>query len=355
MNGILSQYMMRTILAATALVLVVLLALAGLFEFIAELDDTRGDYQTPRVILYTLLRLPQLAFEMLPVAALIGSLLGLGALAANSEIIVMRSAGLSIRKLSGMVAMTGGVLLVITGLLGEFIGPPLDYFARNMRLEARYGEDEDRLGNATWVRDGEVILHLERVSSEFEFGSIYLFLLDENNGLASIARAENSGIDKDDRWVLENLRETRFVDDSVQVVESSLEIGDFNIDAETLGISLVKPQSLSGRGLARYIAYLKRNSLDARRYETELWYRIARTATVLIMPVLALAFVFGSLRTGGAGARLMIGVVIGLAYYLASEMLANSGQVFNFDPAVIAWLPSVLLAIVTVIALNRIR
>ena len=355
MNGILSQYMMRTILAATALVLVVLLALAGLFEFIAELDDTRGDYQTPRVILYTLLRLPQLAFEMLPVAALIGSLLGLGALAANSEIIVMRSAGLSIRKLSGMVAMTGGVLLVITGLLGEFIGPPLDYFARNMRLEARYGEDEDRLGNATWVRDGEVILHLERVSSEFEFGSIYLFLLDENNGLASIARAENSGIDKDDRWVLENLRETRFVDDSVQVVESSLEIGDFNIDAETLGISLVKPQSLSGRGLASYIAYLKRNSLDARRYETELWYRIARTATVLIMPVLALAFVFGSLRTGGAGARLMIGVVIGLAYYLASEMLANSGQVFNFDPAVIAWLPSALLAIVTVIALNRIR
>ncbi len=355
MNSILSQYMMRAILAATALVLVVLLALAGLFEFIAELDDTRGDYQTPRVILYTLLRLPQLAFEMLPVAALIGSLLGLGALAANSEIIVMRAAGLSIRKLSGMVAMTGGVLLVFTGLLGEFIGPPLDFFARNMRLEARFGQDEDRLGNATWVRDGPVILHLERVSSEFEFGSIYLFLLDENNGLASIARAENSGIDEEDRWVLENLRETRFVDDAVQVVASSLAIEEFNIDAETLGISLVKPQSLSGRGLVSYIAYLKRNSLDARRYETELWYRIARTATVLIMPILALAFVFGSLRTGGAGARLMIGVVIGLAYYLASEMLANSGQVFNFEPAVIAWLPSALLAIVTVIALNRIR
>ena len=355
MNGILSQYMMRTILAATALVLVVLLALAGLFEFIAELDDTRGDYQTPQVILYTLLRLPQLAFEMLPVAALIGSLLGLGALAANSEIIVMRAAGLSIRKMSGMVAMTGAVLLVFTALLGEFIGPPLDYFARNMRLEARYGQDEDRLGNATWVRDGAVILHLERVSSEFEFGSIYLFLLNENNGLASIARAENSGIDKDDRWVLENLRETRFDDDGVRVVESTLAIEDFNIDAETLGISLVKPHSLSGRGLISYIAYLRRNSLDARRYETELWYRIARTATVLIMPVLALAFVFGSLRTGGAGARLMIGVVIGLSYYLASEMLANSGQVFNFDPAVIAWLPSAMLAVVTVIALNRIR
>jgi lipopolysaccharide export system permease protein len=354
-NGILSQYMMRTILASTALVLVVLLALAGLFEFIAELDDTRGDYQTPRVILYTLLRLPQIAVEMLPVAALIGSLLGLGALAANSEIIVMRSAGLSIRKLSAMVAVTGFVLLVITALLGEFIGPPLDYFARNMRLEARFQHDDDRLRNPTWVRDGPVILHLERVSSEFEFGSVYMFMLNEENGLASIARAENSGIDKNDHWILENLRETRFEGDGVQVVESSLAVESFNIDAEVLGISLVKPQSLSGRGLLSYISYLKRNSLDVRRYETELWYRIARTATVLIMPVLALAFVFGSLRTGGAGARLMIGIVIGLAYYLASEMLANSGQVFNFDPAVIAWLPSALLALVTVIALNRIR
>ena len=355
MNGILSQYMMRTILASTALVLVVLLALAGLFEFIAELDDIQGDYQTPRVILYTLLRLPQLAFEMLPVAALIGSLLGLGALAANSEIIVMRSAGLSIRQLSGMVAGTGFILLVITGLLGEFIGPPLDFFARNMRLEARFQQDDSRLSNGTWVRDGPVILHLERVSSEFEFGTVYMFLLDDENGLASIARAENSGIDKDDRWVLENLRETRFEDEGVQVFESSLAIESFNIDAEVLGISLVKPQSLSGRGLMSYVAYLKRNSLDARRYETELWYRIARTATVLIMPVLALAFVFGSLRTGGAGARLMIGVVIGLSYYLASEMLANSGQIFRFDPAVIAWLPSVLLALVTVVALNRMR
>lgn len=355
MIGILSQYMMRAIIAATALVLVVLLALAGLFEFIAELDDVRGDYQTPQVILYTLLRLPQLAFEMLPVAVLIGSLLALGGLAANSEIIVMRASGLSVRQLSAMVAVSGLALLVFTGLLGEFIGPPLDYFARNMRLEARFEQEDDRLGNETWVRDGPVVLHLERVSSEFEFGSVYLFLLDENAGLAAVARADNSGIDDEDRWVLENLRETRFQDDGVQVVESPVAIESFDIDAEVLGISLVKPQSLSGQGLVSYISYLKRNALDARRYETELWYRVARTVTVMVMPILALGFVFGSLRTGGAGARLMIGVVIGLAYYLASEMLANSGQVFNLNPAVVAWLPSVALALITLIALRRVR
>ena len=119
--SLLSQYLMRTILASTALVLVVLLALAGLIEFIAELDDIKGDYQTPQVILFTALRLPNLAFEMLPVAALIGSLLGLGALAGSSEIIVMRLAGLSTFRLARMVAVSGFVLLVLTGLLGEFI------------------------------------------------------------------------------------------------------------------------------------------------------------------------------------------------------------------------------------------
>ena len=346
---------MRSILAMTALVLLVLLALAGLFEFIAELDDTQGDYQTLQVVLYSLLRLPQLAFEMLPIAALIGSLLALGGLASNSEIIVMRSAGLSVVRLSVMVGITGLTMLMLTGLLGEFIGPPLDYFARNMRMQARSEQSEERLGKEAWAKDGDMFLHFERVSSEFDFGSIYMFQFDEFNELKSIARAENSGIDDDDNWVLQNFRETQFNDNGVQVVETSFAVESFNIDAEVLGISLVKPQSLSGRGLMSYIDYLKRNSLDADRYETELWYRIARTATVMVMPLLALAFVFGSLRTGGAGARLMIGIVIGLAYYLASEMLANSGQVFNLNPAVVAWLPSGVLLIVTIFALNRVR
>ena len=355
MSGILTQYLMRTILMATVLVLIVLMALAGLFEFIGELDDTRGNYQTVQAVLYTVLRLPNLAFEMLPVATLIGSLLGLGGLAANSEFVVMRSAGLSVGKLSGMVALSGLLLLVITGMIGEFIGPPLDLYARNMRSEARYEKDSERMGSATWVRDGPVFLHLERVNSEFEFGSIYLFRFDENDNLDAIALAENSGIDNDDNWILQNLHETRFEDDGVKVVESSVAIESFEVNAQLLGSSLAKPLSLSARGLLVYIDYLKRNELDASRYESELWYRASRTLTVIIMPVLSLAFVFGSLRSGGAGGRLMMGVVIGLAYYLGSETLANSGQVFNLNPVLINWLPSGILLLVTVVALSRVR
>lgn len=346
---------MRTIVTSTALVLIVLLALAGLIEVIAQLEDIKNNYQTPQAIIYTLLRLPILGFEMMPVSALIGSLLGLGALAANSEIIVMRSAGISVWKMSGMVAISGVVMLVFTALIGEFIGPPLDYFAHDMRTQARYGQEEERLSKATWVRDGTTYLHLERVNAEFDFGSLYVYRFDEDDVLESIAQAENAGIDENDRWRLENFRETRFQNDGVQVVESTLTVESFDVNAELLGSAFAKPTSLSMRGLFSYIDYQKRNSLDSGKFETELWYRVSRTFAVAVMPMLALSFVFGSLRAGGAGARLVIGVVVGLAYYLASEMLANSGQVYDLNPALITWLPTLILVAVTVFALGRVR
>ena len=352
---LLTGYLMRTIIVSSALVLLVLLALALLFEFIGQLEDVQNDYQIPQALMFSLLRLPQLSFEMLPIAVLIGALLGLGGLANNSELVVMRSAGLSVRRLAVMVSLTGLALTIFTAMIGEYIGPPLDYFARTMRNEARAGEDSPNIGNAAWIKDGPVIFHLEHVNSENQFGGIYLFRFNDDNSLASIGRAENSALDDEDRWQLDNLRETRFSDDGVQIVQSVLAHESFDVDADLLGVTLVKPISLSGRGLLSYIGYLEKNGLAADRYRSEFWSRVSSTATVVIMPVLALSFVFGSLRSAGAGTRLMIGVMIGLGYFLASQMTANSGVVFGFDPAIITWLPSIALFLITVYSLSRVR
>jgi len=355
MTGLLSKYLMRTILLSTLMVLIVLLALAGLFEFIGQLDNIEGSFGIPQALQYAAFRLPQLSFEMLPIAALIGALMGLGSLASNSELVVMRTAGLSMMQLAGMTALSGVVLMVITALIGEFIGPPLDYYARNLRNESRFEQENRNVVNASWVKDGNVVLNLERVNSEFEFGSVYLFRFNDDNTLRSVARAENSGIDDDDQWVLENFRETRFSGNAVEVAESVREVESFTLSSELLGVTLVKPVSLSARGLISYVSYLKRNDMSAERYEMELWSRISSTAAVVIMPVLALAFVFGSLRSSGAGTRLMIGVMVGLAYFLASETLANSGQVFQLNPAIVTWIPTLALLLVTVFALSRVR
>lgn len=352
---VLTTYLMRTIISSTLLVLAVLLSLAALFEFIAQLDDVGGAYGTQQALIYSILRLPQLTFEMLPIAALIGALLGLGGLANNSEIVVMRTAGLSVMKLSGMVALSGVVLMVFMGLVGEYIGPPLDHYARTMRTSARAGHEGRGMGVATWVKDGQSIFHLEHVNSEFKFGGIYLFRFNDDYTLRSIGLADNAIIDDADKWHLENFRETRFDDNGVRAVESSLAVESFDVGGELLTVILVKPISLSARGLLSYIRYLKKNSLSADRYETELWSRASSTLAVVIMPVLALAFVFGSLRSVGTGSRLMLGVLIGLGYFLVSEMAANSGVVFGFNPAIITWMPSLGLLLTTLIALKCVR
>ena len=346
---------MRTILSSTFLVLAVLLALAGLFQFIGNLDDVQGDFGMLQVLIYSLLRLPQISFEMLPMAALIGSLLGLGALAGKSELVVMRTAGISVAKLSGMVALSGFVLLMIAALIGEFVAPPLDYFARNLRNESRFSQSERASGNPAWVKNGNLILHLERVNSELEFGGVYLFRFNDEDILESVARAENAGIADDDQWVLENFRETQFGQNGVQTNSSTLTTESLEVGSDVLGITLVKPVSLSARGLVSYVRYLRSNDLSSIRYEMELWSRVASTITVTLMPVLALAFVFGSLRSAGAGSRLMIGVMIGLGYFLASETLASSGQVFNLNPVLVTFIPTLVLCAITLIALSRVR
>jgi lipopolysaccharide export system permease protein len=173
-------------------------------------------------------------------------------------------------------------------VIGEFIGPPLDYFARTMRDEGRYEQEDRDIGSAAWVKDGPVIMHLERINPEFQFGALYMFRFNEDNTLQSIARAENSGIDDADNWILENFRETQFRDDGVQVVESSLAVESFDVSGDLLGITLVKPISLSGRGLMSYIDYLRKNDLSAARYETELWSRVSKTGPCIRIRFLAI-------------------------------------------------------------------
>lgn len=352
---LLTGYLMRTIVVSSAMVLTVLLALAALFEFIGQLEDVQGRYGIPQALMFSFLRLPQLSFEMLPIAVLIGSMLGLGGLASSSELVVMRSAGLSVARLAGMVAWSGLVLMIVTALVGEYIGPPLDYYARTTRNELRFEQAERQTGDPAWVKDGQLIFHLEHVNAEFDFGGFYIFRFNDDDTLRSIGHAESSVLDESNRWRLENFQETRFEDSGVQVTESALAVESFDIDSDLLSVTLVKPISLSGRGLFSYINYLRANGLAAERYETELWSRVSSTVTVIIMPVLALGFVFGSLRSSGSGTRLMIGVMIGLGYFLASEMTANSGVVFGFDPAVVTWMPSLGLLLITIFALGRVR
>lgn len=353
---ILSRYLMKAVLQSTLLVLMVLLAIAGFVEFVGQLDTVgEGRFGITEALIFSLLRLPLLAAQMIPVAALIGALLGLGQLAAQSELTVMRAAGVSKWRLARAVALSGLLLVVVGGIVSEFLAPPMDQFARSYRSAMKRGGDAPSSPGNIWARDGSVFFNVERVTGELDLGRVYLFEFDEQRRLTRLGYALNGGLDNQDRWVLDNFVETEFTDQGASIAAARTSIERYNLNAELLGVSVVRPGSMSLRGLTTYSRYLRSNDLQTTAYQTEFWSRIASFAAIVIMPILAIGFVFGSLRSAGAGARMMVGVMIGLGWFLATRLLSNTGQVFELNAVLTAWIPSIALALITLLALSRVR
>jgi len=354
--NLLDRYIIGAVLKGVAIVVCVLLAVGTFIEFIGQLDDVgKANYELDTALTYITLRTPRLIFQMLPAAALVGALFSLGNFAVHRELVVMRAAGVSRLRLIVSVGLAGLILMLIMGLLGESIAPSLGAYARELRAQALHDDLNLSEGQSIWLKDGERILNLRRQPDAVGFGGVYLFELGPDHKLLQVARADTAEIDDQNRWVLGNYAETVFLDEGVRANTARESVQNYNLSPDVLGLSVVRHDLLDTSGLRRYIQYLKENDLDASRYLIAYWVRIADIASVLFMTVLALPFVFGSLRSTGAGARMLVGLMIGLGYYVAAQVFANSGEVFDLDPRLVAGLPLGVLILITVGTMIRVR
>ncbi len=173
MSSILSRYVMRTVLGHTLLVMLVLLALSGLYLFITQQDEIGiGTYTLEDAFLFVGLSLPQYAFDMLPIAALIGALLALGNLARSMELIVVRAAGVSVARIAMWVAGAGVMLMILTGVLGELVAPQMEQYARRMKTFEKY-HDYSLAGNkSAWAKDGDTIVSVGQQSGDNRYGGV---------------------------------------------------------------------------------------------------------------------------------------------------------------------------------------
>lgn len=353
--SILDRYLLRATITPILLVLSVLVGLSAFIEFVGQMDDVgQGNYRLVDAIAYVALRIPRAAFEMLPAAALLGALLGLGNLASRSELVVMRASGVSRLRLLGSVAITGLLLVFVMGLLGESIAPSMGQYARQMRATKVLADVTIGEGQEIWLKEGELIVNLRQLSADFTFGGVYLFTVN-GNSLQQIARADSADIDANERWLLRNYAETSFEPAEVTALTLRQALQTYDLSPDLLGLSVVRPDLLATLGLWRYIGFLDANGLDSVRYRVALWTRVANVISVGVMVLLALPFVFGSLRSSGAGARMVVGLLVGLGYYLSTKMLGSSGEVFELDPVLVAWAPTAVLLLVTAVALSRVR
>ena len=356
MSSILSRYVVRALLGHTFLVLLVLLALSGLYLFITQQDDIGvGAYTAEDALLFVALSLPQYAFDMLPIAALIGALLALGNLARSMELIVVRAAGVSTFRIGLWVVGGGLILMLLTAALGELIAPPMERYAQQMRTFEKFREYSMGGNRGAWAKDGDTIISVRQQSADNRYGGVYVFHFDQQRRLRSVARAHSASIEDGHLWRLENYRETQIAADHVTPRRAAAADLRTTLSAEFLGLATLDPEALSARDLWSYMQHLRANDLDARQYETSFWARIARTAAVAIIVVLAVPFAFGPMRSTGTGARTVFGIMIGVVFFLLTKMLESGGAVFDLPPIAVAWLPTALLALIATIAISRVR
>jgi lipopolysaccharide export system permease protein len=250
--------------------------------------------------------------------------------------------------------MTGVLLAMVMGTVGEYFAPSLASYARQMRAMAKF--DELTVGGMNaWVRDGAVIMNMRQAESDPGRAGLYVFELAPGQQLTAVGRGDSATAQEAGRWLFSGYAETRFGADRVDATAGERELVTDMLTEDLLTLSVVRPGDLDARGLWRYVSYLRANQLDATSYEVAFWSRLANIASVAVMILLALPFVFGSLRAAGAGARLMVGVMIGLGYFLVSRMLANGAVVFDINPVAVAWAPTVLLLGAAMAGLARAR
>jgi len=350
------RYLYRTVMLYTAMVMAVLLTLGGLFLFISQQSDIgTGEYGTGDAFLFTLLNLPQQVFELLPIAALIGALMGLGQLAAGSELVVTRASGVSVWRIAWPVGIAGLTLALIMYAVGEYVAPPLAQFAKREKTTSKLADVSFAGTSSAWVKDGNLILRVQTGEVDQSFGGVSLYELEGANRLKSIQRADRISVADPGRWRMHNVASTTFGEDHVDSGVIDEVTVRSTINPDFLSLAATDPDLLTLAGLRSYIDHLRRNSLDPAVYEIGYWGRLARIVAVIIVTLLSLPFVFGPLRTAGAGTRTVIGVMLGVVFFLILRTVENGGQLFGLNPLLIGWLPTAILGFCTLVAIARTR
>ncbi|MFZ2507618.1 MAG: LPS export ABC transporter permease LptG [Steroidobacteraceae bacterium] len=351
---LLDRYLARTVLLHTLMVLAVLLALMMLVSLIGQQNDIGvGSYGVDDAFLFIMLTLPQQAYELLPIATLVGAILGLGALARDSELTIVRSAGVSTTRIAASAAIAGIAVAVTMWLLGEYLAPPADKYARHHKMFSKYSELNIAGSSSAWIRQGSRFLNVRQQAANNLFGGVFVYELDADHRLRLVGHADSAAQDAAGRWILSKYAETRFETAQVAARAEEREEAGTEINADFLGLAVTRPMALPLRDVYAYVRHLRANDLDSRAWEIAFWSRLARLAAAIVVCIFAVPFALGPLRSAGAGARTVLGIMAGVLLVLLTQTLENSGVVYQLNPLLVAWGPTALMMMIALVAIRR--
>lgn len=350
---ILDMYIAAVVTAGTGIALLMVVGLDTFFSIISQIDNLeKGSYNAVRMLQYVALDIPRAVYELFPMAALLGSLMGMGMMANNSELVAMRASGMSAWRIVRAVLNTGVLMLVLVVALGELVAPAAEEYARQMRAQ----ETQKRIGlgrHGLWVRDANLFVNVERILSDNQLGGLTVYEFGENSRLEVETRASHAEF-QDNRWLMYGVRQSILDQDTVRVRHLDSLGWSSLITPNLLDIVMLKPENMSTHDIRQYVAYMDENGLDTRQYRYAFWSRLTTPVSALVMLFISVPFMFGGLRSVGMGQRVFIGILIGFGYYLASQLGSQLGQVYDLNPALTSIAPSLVFLLFGILAMQRI-
>jgi len=364
----LRRYLRLELVRSTGVVMFALLALFAFFDLLAQIDDLRpGSYALPQALAFVVLQLPSRAYELAPIAALIGAIFAMSQLAANSEFTIMRVSGMSTRALVFAVLRVGLLFIVLTYALGELVAPLSERRAQEVRAETRgEGVIGNKLRSGVWVRDalrdadGKVerwrFINVGVVRPDGSSSAWRIFEFDSDFRLLSIGTAESGRFAPGNGapgWQLKGVVETRLpavARAETQPTELRTEIvrvgereWESALTPDILGVLLVQPERMAAVELARYIAHLSANRQQTGPFEIAFWGKVFYPLAVVVMMMLALPFAYLHVRQGTVSLKIFAGVMIGVLFYMLNKLFSHLGLLHTWPPVTVAVLPSLVM------------
>jgi len=348
----LDLYLLRTVLGGTLVTLGVLLGLAVILLLLDEIDKVEGAYTVGKALIFVLYMLPGYMLEFFPLATLVGSLMALGQLASANEITAMRAAGVSLGRLARPV-LVAGVLLGLAGMLiGETLGPLGQTQARLMRAEA-LGHTLSMQGDqGLWLREQERFIHVRYVTPGGELHQVRVFEFGPEQVLRQ-SWLIGQALPKEKGWDAREVVGNTFSSTAVEMSHEAQRMMPALVPVELLNVLVVLPQYMSMTELWRYARFLDSNGLESASYWLAWWGKLFAPLQVVAMLLLALPFALATRRSGGAGQRMVIGILLGLALLILTRLLTQGGLLIGLPPMLAALLPPVLFLALAILGLRR--
>ncbi|OTG86268.1 LPS export ABC transporter permease LptG [Acinetobacter sp. ANC 3813] len=339
---IIAKHVTKTTALAMLGATAVLSSLQVLFTYLGELGSLKDGYGAWDAFLYVLWGAPHALYEILPISALIGAVLGLGTLASNSELIVMRSVGVSLWRIVGWVIRSALILVILSFALSEWVIPYTNEKAEGIKSHRTAAELGEVKGY--WSREGQRFIYIDYANSQGQLKNVQVVDFDDNYRLRGTLEADEGQFVKDGSWTLKNAKQVDILKTGDAVLEQSAKLPlSLALQPKYVHMVTLDPEDLSPSQLISFMSYLDEYSQVPKTYQLAFWQKMASPLALIALVVIACSFIFGPLRQQSMGFRLVIALFIGLGFFYLQDFLGYASLVYSPSPAWFVFVPIVLI------------